>query len=145
VINTLAKEKMKKKLTIIAVVGVVAVACVAVALFRTTARGKLPLSARNVEVYSKSYGTQGWTYYLRAELPEKDFLTFVSRLRASHYSENPRLNAGNGHDIHWEVSSPPGWWDPSPVKANTYGRDNGMGLDIVKYENGHVYYKSTGS
>lgn len=82
---------------------------------------------------------------MKAELPEKDFLKFVSRLGATHYRENPVLNAGNGHDIQWEANAPSAWWNPTTDKTNTYGLSNGMGLDILKYENGNVYFKSTGS
>ncbi len=132
-------KKMKKTLLVLASVAAVAILCLAVVFWRDSNRGKLPWSASNEQVYSKSYGTQGWTYCLRAQLPKRDFQKFASRLGV-----RPLTTEYHPY-IHWEDGCPTNWWDPSPVTADTYGRDNGMGLDILKYENGHVYFKSTGS
>jgi hypothetical protein len=137
-------KKMKKLGLMAASVLIVAVAFVAAAWWHSTPRGKLPWSAQNIRVCSKTYGVQGWTYYLRADLPERDFLRFVSRFGATPYGENSQMNDRDGHDVEWS-GGPTEWWNPSPTKTNTYGLSNGMGLDILKYENGHVYFKSTGS
>jgi hypothetical protein len=143
---TLAMKKIIKRLAIIlASLVALLVAVWMLLVWKESPRGHLPWSARNVHVASKSYGVQGWTYCLKAELPEEDFLKFVTRRRATHYSTNPHLNYQDGHDIHWQGGAPSDWWNPSSIKTNTYGRPNGMGLDIMKYENGHLYYKSTGS
>ena len=138
-------KRMKKIGFLSAVVLVAGIAFLVARFWCGTHRGKLPWSARNVQTYHKSYGPQGFTYCLKAELPKSDFLEYATRLRASHYSESPHLNYRDGHDIHWPGGGPSNWWNPSSVKTNTYGRPNGVGLLILKYENGYVYLKDTGS
>ena len=113
--------------------------CLSAAWWFGTPRGKLPLSARNVRVHSKSCGVQGWSYALRAEVPEVDFQRFASRL------EVRPLAASYYPSIQWQGGGPTNWWNPSPAVETTHGHENGLGLDILKYEGGEVWFKSTGS
>ena len=130
---------MKKIGLILGAIVALVIICAAAAWWSSTPRAKLPWSARNVRVYSKSYGVQGWSYALRATLPERDFQKFVSRLDVRPLTTNYYPY------IQWNSGGPTNWWNPSPSVETTYGRDNGMGLDILKYEDGEVWFKSTGS
>lgn len=137
--KTLSMKKIKKFGLILGLISTIIILGWVVHCWRESPRGKLPWSARSIQIYSKSYGVQGWTYCLKAELPENDFQKFVSRLGVQ--STDSKYEPY----VHWKGGGPTNWWNPSSETKNTYFRSNGMGLDILKYENGYVYFKSTGS
>jgi hypothetical protein len=60
--------------------------------------------------------------------------TPINDLAASYYPS-----------IQWQGGGPTNWWNPSPAVETTHGCENGLGLDILKYEGGEVWFKSTGS
>jgi hypothetical protein len=132
------KKKQKIGL-ILGLVSVIIILCLVVLYWNESYRGKLPWSAGNIQVYSKTYGVQGWTYCLKAELPKNDFQKFASRLGVQP------LDSVNEQYVNWKVDCPEKWWNPSSETKNTHFLNNGMGLDILKYENGCVYLKSTGN
>jgi len=131
-------RKIKKIGLILGLITGILILCWIVILWHESTRGKLPWSASNIEIYYKSYGTQGWTYCLKAELPKNDFQIFASRLGVQP------LDSSHEKYVHWKDGCPANWWNPSLETKNTYFLNNGMGLDILKYENGCVYFKSSG-
>ena len=110
-------------------------------LLSSSFRRALPRNASDIHSFPQSYAlSQGHYYYLRARLPEGDFLPYVRRLGLPHYSADRKLKSSSG-DIDWG-SAPRSleWWTPSPSRSNTYGRED-TELVLAKWEDGYVYVK----
>lgn len=101
-------------------------------------RWALPFSAKNVNVYSKTYGPNKQVYYLKAEISKVEFQNYISKL-CLHSWEEDRILKDNPQYASWQIgtTSPP-WWDPEPSIEGTFGHA-GTDLLLVKYDSGNIY------
>jgi len=95
----------------------------------------LPRSASEVQEYyvDSGFPLYDYEYKMKARMPEEAFPGYVKRMGF-------RRLKGRYGDL-WYSGDPP-WWDPSPSMSNTYGSVGGDDGNIVKWENGFVYYIS---
>lgn len=101
-------------------------------------RRALPISAKNVYVYSRDYGPNKRTYYLKAEISKVEFQNYISKFDL-HSWEEDRVLKNHPEYVIWQgEASSPLWWDPKPSIEGTFGYAETEKL-IAKYEKGNIY------
>ena len=110
-------------------------------LLRHSPRYQLPPTATSIYERRVDFGNDG-IYFLKATLTPGDAKVFISKFHFDLHT-SARVYSDDKMWLSWqaEVGDIP-WWDPSGDLSSTYVEQEKHSWVFMKYERGHLYYKS---